>query len=182
VSEDKTETKEFDPIWQTAVWLREEIPISPLSNGDKAALRRLDPVNLDQRHLGPLFALLARLENQGQATDKGVKLSHKLADLITINALALANGRHDGMSPFGGALAAIDLGEMRLNMLVSADLDTLAELGPRIARRFAANGEVANWKQFHRLARTANQPTDTEAYRTARLQIARDYQRAARQH
>lgn len=181
MSDEKIETKVFDPIWQTAVWLREEIPKSPLSNGEKAALRRLDPVNPDQRHLGPVFALLARLETKSQASENSEMVGAGLPDLITINALALANGNHVGTSPFGGALATIDLGEMRLNLLLTADLATLAELGPRIARRFAAKGQPANWKQFHRLARTADHPNDSETYRQARLQITRDFQRATTQ-
>ncbi len=181
MSEEITGAREFDPIWQAAVWLREEIPKGPLSNGDKAALRRLDPANPDQRHLAPLFALLARLEIRSNETENGFKLTDNLADLITINALALANGNHVGNYPFGAALAKIDLGELRLNMLLTADLETLAELGPRIARRFAANSQGANWKQFHRLARSADQPTDGETYRKARLQVARDFQRATLQ-
>jgi hypothetical protein len=170
---EKPDTKAIDPIWQLAAWLKDDSDRCPLTNGEKAALRRMDPSNVDRRYLVSLYSVLARLEPQSD----GYAFGDSLADLITINAIALGNGNHVGATSIGEALAAIEYGALRLNSLLSADLATLAELLPRIAKRLSAQGQSVNWKEFHRLARTAPLPSDDDRHCAVRVSIARNFQR-----
>lgn len=162
-----TEPSKRDPISHLAYLLRDEHEASALSNGDKAALRRLDPLKPDQRHWLPLMRALSL-----------TGLADTFAVRITVNALALSEGRHDGEIGFGAALAQTEVSDLKLGMLLSADLPTLAELGPRLARRLASEGAAANWRQFRKLVETAALSTDDPDHRDIRIRIARDFQRA----
>jgi CRISPR system Cascade subunit CasB len=149
--------------------------------GDHAALRRMVPANPAGAAL-PLFRLLTELNAPvGRRVGRWA--------LVT-NALALARGRHDRGVKAGAGLHLAGVSEARVNMLLAADLDVLFDLLPRIARRLDSAGPEGrlDWRPLAALALHAADDTpggdngagDEERVRKARVDIARQYSRAAR--
>jgi hypothetical protein len=176
MSEEAAEKRPPDPIWLLAEWLRPNDKVERLGNGEKAALRRLDPAAPDQRHLFAFYRVIAMLEERGVAEPFAPKPD---IQMLIVNALALAEGRHEARTPFGAALQAADFTENRLAQLMTADRETLIDLGPRVARRLSAAAQGADWRQFAQLARTADLPTEEPAHRDIRIRITQAFQTAA---
>ena len=95
--------------------------------------------------------------------------------------VALARGLHDGQRDAGRALHALGFSEQRLMALLSADLATLTDLLPRIARRAAAAGEALDWRPLALLAWYAgnDDPRLEEKADEQRRRIASGWIRAA---
>lgn len=143
-----------------------------LCPGEAAALRRLDPLAPDQRHLPALFRLLAEIE--APLSDDDVA---RLA--LIAHALALARGLHDPNLAPGRGLAGIALSEARLAALLAADFASLADLLPRLARRLAAQSCAIDWRPLASLAWTAGRYEDQAE--TIRRRLAADFVRATDQ-
>lgn len=134
------------------------------SMGQLAALRRMDPA-APGKAATVLYALLDELD-----------LNLERADLVrrwalVLHALALARGNHHPDIPLGKALHAIAFSEARLAQLLTADLDSLTDLLPRIARRLASQSQPADWRPLLNLVLLS----DTPELDAARLLIARSF-------
>lgn len=140
-----------------------------LGPGEAAALRRLDPLAPDQRHLPALFHLLAEIEAPLGEDDVA-----RLA--LIAHALALARGLHDPNVPPGRGMAELGLSEARLAALLAADFAGLADLLPRLARRLAAQSRAVDWRPLARLAWTAGRYEDEAE--AIRRRLAADFVRA----
>ena len=116
-----------------------------IGTGEAAALRRLDPLDPDRRHILPLMRLLAATE-----IDDTPGTWRRLA--LIANAVALARGLHDPQMEAGRGLHSMNFSEQRLMALLAADFATLADLLPRIARRAAAAGVAMDWRPLALLA------------------------------
>lgn len=140
--------------------------------GIDAALRRMDPA-----HPGAAATVAFRaLAEAGLDLDRHRPESLS-AWLLIVHTLALARWRHEYRIPVGQGLAAMRLGDNRFEQLLSADFETLQQLLPRLARRFAGNKEVSgmDFTPLARLAIAASAwPDDLEK---ARLEIALSYTR-----
>lgn len=144
----------------------------PGQTGINAAIRRMDPANPGAAATAALRAMAeAGLDLDSLNTER---LS---AWLLIIHTLSLARWRHEPRIKIGQGLAALRLGDNRLKQLLSADFETLQQLLPRLARRFAGCTEVPgmDFVPLARLALAAGAwPDDLEP---ARLEIARSYTR-----
>jgi len=140
--------------------------------GIDAALRRMNPAQ-------PAAAATSALRVLAAA---GLEIDELCPDdlaawMVIAHILALARWRHEPRIPVGQGLAAMRLGENRLKQLLSADRETLQQLLPRLARRFANTTDVSgmDFTPLAKLVLAANaKPEDLEQ---ARLDIARSYVR-----
>ena len=139
----------------------------PISTGEHAALRRMDPSSI-----GPAAFAFERLWVQAGAPE-----SDPERWALIVHALALARGRHDPRRPTGAALQEVGLTEQRLNLLLAADLEVLFDLLPRLARRLDARAAALDWLPLADIVLNAGR-NEVEADR-ARLRIARAYARAS---
>lgn len=109
-------------------------PGERISMGDHAALRRMNPLEP-----GAAAAIVCRL-----LAERGVDLdalddAHLLRWCVIVHALALARGAHSKQAPIGKALWEMGYSEPRINQLLVADFDGLAQLVPRLARRLQSS-------------------------------------------
>lgn len=141
-----------------------------IGTGEAAALRRLDPLDPDRRHILPLMRLLAATEIENTPGTWP-----RLA--LIANAVALARGLHDPKMEAGRGLHALNLSEQRLMALLAADFAALADLLPRIARRAAAAGVAMDWRPLALLAWFADR--DEARADAERRKIASAWLRAA---
>lgn len=142
----------------------------PGQTGIDAAIRRMDPANPG----AAATPALRELAEAGLDLD-GLHPEHLSAWLLIIHTLALARWRHEPRVKIGQCLAAMRLGDNRLKQLLSADFETLQQLLPRVARRFASFTEVPGM-DFMPLARLALAASArSEDLEPARLEIARSY-------
>ena len=95
---------------------------------------------------------------------------------LIVHSLALARGRHDPRMSSGRGLVSAGLTELRLDMLLAADLDVLFDLLPRLARRLSAGAVALDWLPLAEIVLNAGR--DEDRADRARLQIARTYARA----
>lgn len=116
-----------------------------IGTGEAAALRRLDPLDPDRRHILPLMRLLAAVD-----VEDTPGTWRRLA--LIANVVAVARGLHDPKVEAGRGLHALNLSEQRLMALLAADFATLADLLPRIARRAKADGVAMDWRPLALLA------------------------------
>lgn len=136
--------------------------------GDHAALRRMDP-----RAPGRAGVVLYRLIVDVGLDPAGDRLRHWA---LVSHCLALVRGAHSKDIATGAALQALPMTELRLNQLLAADQDVLFDLLPGLARRLAAKGSALNWAPLAMLALYG----DRESSDCTRLEIARDFARAAK--
>jgi CRISPR type I-E-associated protein CasB/Cse2 len=149
-----------DTLQRMADWMT-----SPHTNtGDLATLRRMDPNDPSSAAL-VLHRLLGSTGVDGNPSQKWALIAH---------CLALAHGKHRTGGPnVGQALAALSYGEARLQMLLRADNDTLADILPRLARRLHSKGQPMDWWPLARIVLFSTSHPDRA--QRAREQIARDY-------
>lgn len=132
--------------------------------GAHAALRRMNP-------LAPGIAasvVYRLLAEQGVSLEDDARL---LRWCVLVHALALARGGHDRRTSIGKGLWAMNYTERRINQLLVADFDGLAQLVPRLARRLRASGSALDFVPLMRLVLTAD--LNPKAADRARLDIAR---------
>jgi CRISPR type I-E-associated protein CasB/Cse2 len=126
-----------DPLASLAAMLRS----GATSTGERARLRRADPA---QGSRNALFEAERLFHAAG--IDAALPDRHRRWFLV-LHCLALAEGRHDprGAAEPGAALARMRVSEARVQQLVEADLATLFDLLPRLARRIASEAAAVNW-------------------------------------
>lgn len=132
--------------------------------GDLASLRRMDPIDPSGAAL-VLYRLLG---------DVGMEGEQSRSWSLIVHCLALAHGKHRSGGPnVGEALVALHYGEARLDLLLRADAETLADVLPRLARRLHAKGQLMDWWPLAKLI--LNRDSGRSNAQRAREQIARDY-------
>jgi CRISPR system Cascade subunit CasB len=139
-----------------------------LSNGDRAALRRID---LDTPVTPTLWKVLFDL---GQDEPRGMsetKWEQRWATLLM--GMAHCAGLHDYDVPLGQALAEAGWAETRFVRLMEADDETLPVLLRRMAQYLASKQQPANWDDVRKLLFYQSGDTAEDI----RLSIARPYYR-----
>ncbi len=147
-------------------------PDRPGQTGINAALRRMDPA-----HPGAsATAAFRAMADAGMDLDK-LHPGQMPAWLLIVHTMALARWRHDSSKPVGQGLVAMNFSENRLKQLLSADFNTLQQLLPRLARRFAGCTDVPgmDFTPLARLALAANASPDK--LEKTRLDVALSYTR-----
>ncbi len=169
----ETETSTDEPISSSQAVGRAAGMLHPeegsLPNGDRAALRRIDP---DTPVTPTLWKVLIELD-QGDAPDwiSQTKWEQRWATLLM--GMAHCAGLHDYDVPLGQALAEAGWAETRFVRLMEADDETLPVLLRRMAQYLASKQQPANWDDvrtllFYQFGDTAED---------IRLSIARPYYR-----
>jgi CRISPR system Cascade subunit CasB len=140
-----------------------------LPNGDRAALRRIDP---DTPVTPTLWKVLFDLE-QGKAPGwiGQTKWEQRWATLLM--GMAHCAGLHDYEVSLGQALAEADWAETRFVRLMEADDETLPVLLRRMAQYLASKQQPANWDDVRKLLFYQSGDTAEDI----RLSIARPYYR-----
>jgi len=139
------------------------------STADLAAIRRMNPSDPSGAAV-VLYRLLGSL---------GINGPQARPWALIVHCLALARGKHRTGGPgVGKALVEIGYGEARLQMLLRADFETLADVLPRLARRLHSRNQLMDWWPLAHLV--LGSATDPERAQRAREQIARDYVIASR--
>ncbi len=135
-----------------------------LSNGERARLKRTPLIGA-----APL-AYTRFLMAHVPETFHGPRYEFGWRALLA--GLAMSRGNpHNPNVPFGQALKTVDVSELRLESLLSADERVLATLALRAARRLAAKAQTCNWRDIAWLIF----PCGDAAADQARERIARAY-------
>jgi len=118
-----------------------------LPNGDRAALRRIDP---DTPVTPTLWKVLFDLD-QDESPDwiRQTKWEQRWATLLM--GMAHCAGLHDYEVPLGQALAEAGWSETRFVRLLEAEEDTLPVLIRRMAQYLASKQQPANWDDVRQL-------------------------------
>lgn len=167
----QTESDEDDPISPAQAVGRAAGMLHPedgsLSNGDRAALRRID---LDQPVTPTLWKVLFALDqDEAPAWIGETKWEQRWATLLM--GMAHCAGLHDYDVPLGQALAEAGWAETRFVRLMEADDETLPVLLRRMAQYLASKQQPANWDDVRRLLFYQSGDTSEDI----RLSIARPY-------
>ena len=139
-----------------------------LSNGDRAALRR---INTDAPVTPALWKVLHHLgipepdPKYDTSEDR-----HERNWGLLLMGMAHCAGLHDYDVPLGKALALAGWSELRFTRLMEADDETLPKLLRRMAQYLASKDQAANWADVAYLLFS-----NGEAAHDTRLRIARAY-------
>lgn len=142
-----------------------------LSEGDRAALRRLNP---ESPFTPVLWKVLAYLQEEGAPVKVGDEADERCwATLLVGMAHCIAPGRnlHDYRTPLGRALSTIGWQPPRLEQLLRARGPALAALIRRMAQQLAAREQPVNWSEVADLLFEQEGPKAE----SVRLRIARSY-------
>ena len=162
------------PIWkQEAGWLAKIA--SRLANdgfpmGDYAALRRMNP----QTPSSHAEIAAERLLASAGAAPTGE--ADRKRWLLIIHCLALTRGQHSHRASTGSVLAQVQYSEERINRLLSADFEVIADVLPRLARFLGAKGAAIDWLPLARIARWTGRAENRADQ--SRNRVAREYARA----
>lgn len=142
-----------------------------LSNGDRAALRR---INTDAPVTPALWKVLHHLgipepDPQYGTSDAAVARYERRWGLLLMG-MAHCAGLHDYEVPLGKALALAGWSELRFTRLMEADDETLPTLVRRMAQYLASNDQRANWADVAYLLFSRG-----DGGHKVRLRIARAY-------
>jgi len=139
-----------------------------LPNGDRAALRRIDP---DTPVTPTLWKVLFDLKQDESKGMPQTKWEQRWATLLM--GMAHCAGLHDYDVPLGRALAEAGWAETRFVRLMEADDETLPVLLRRMAQYLASKQQPANWDDVRKLLFYQS----GETAEGIRLSIARPYYR-----
>ena len=119
--------------------------ISRASTGDRAALARLQPDQLQAHELAALSrALLAAgMQPESWHPDTWPRWA------LIAQGIALAG--HDGRGKLGEQLARAKIAESRVTKLLTARGDAFRQLVPRIVRLMASKSVAPNWRELGEL-------------------------------
>lgn len=141
------------------------------SNGERAALARLQPESLQPHELAALSrALLAA----GLSPESWRPETWPRWALIA-HGIALAG--HDGSRALGVQLADAGVAESRVTKLLTSRGDAFRQLLPRLLRLMASKSVSPNWKELGPLVlkQESSERGDVEAAESLRLKIAGPY-------
>lgn len=140
-------------------------PGERIGMGEHAALRRMNPLEP-----GAAAAIVCRLLADREVDVDALTDAQLLRWCVIVHALALARGAHSRQTPIGKGLWDMGYGEQRINQLLVADFDGLAQLVPRLARRLhSGNVAAMDFMPLAYLLLASNE----DARSRARLSIAR---------
>ncbi len=142
-----------------------------LSNGDRAALRRISP---DKPFTPALWKVLYRLKRAGAPVGIGSETrEHRWATLLMGMAFCISphSNLHDYHVPLGRALAEAGWSELRFVQLLRAEGKALDVHVRRVAQYLASKSQKANWAHVADLL--FNQ--SNEWAEKTRLSISRSY-------
>ena len=168
-----TDLSEDDPISPSQAVGRAAGMLDPdtghLPNGDRAALRRIDP---DTPVTPTLWKVLFELD-QGDSPDWIGQTTWEKRWATLLMGMAHCAGLHDYNVPLGQALAKAGWAETRFVRLLEAGDETLPILLRRMAQYLASKQQPANWDDARRLLFYQSGDTAEDI----RLSIARPYYR-----
>ena len=157
----------FQAVGRAAGMLHPET--GSLPNGDRAALRRIDP---DTPVTPTLWKVLFDLD-QDESPDWISQTTWEQRWATLLMGMAHCAGLHDYDVPLGRALAEAGWSETRFVRLMEADEDALPVLIRRMAQYLASKQQAANWDDVRQLL--FDQFGDKAE--GVRLRIARPYYR-----
>lgn len=140
-----------------------------LSEGDAAALRRMDPAHPNAPGFWKLLATVLAGQIPGGDVERQRDLEERWAAIVV--GLAQLGDLNARGARFGRALAAAGLAEGRFVRLLNADRAQVLDEVVLVARFLAAKGVPADWTQAARLVLSLGGPDEE----TARRDVARDY-------
>jgi hypothetical protein len=162
-----------DPVASLAGLLKPTVA----SSGVRARLRRADPRHGSRDAMFEAESLFAR------AGLPALDAEDHRRWFAVLHCLAIVEGRHDprGTGAPGRVLAELRFKEARLRALVEADIDTLFDLMPRIARLLAAKARALDWGPFAALLLHAGcaVPVREQYADAARRRLVAEYVRAS---
>lgn len=169
----ETDTSEDESISPSQAVNKAAFKLDPenekgLSNGDRAALRRID---LDTPVTPTLWKVLFDLKQDESKGMPQTKWEQRWATLLM--GMAHCAGLHDYDVPLGQALAEAGWAEPRFVRLLEADDETLPVLLRRMAQYLASKQQPANWDDVRKLLFYQS----GETAENIRLSIARPYYR-----
>jgi CRISPR system Cascade subunit CasB len=139
----------------------------PLTTGDVAALRRMDPRRIEAAFF-KLTSLVLDAQLPGDVRGRE-DLETRWAAIVI--GLAHLGDLHGTTPRLGVALANSGFSELRFSRLLRADADRLVDELPMVARYLAAKTSPADWTHAADLILSAGR-TDEER---VRRNVARDY-------
>jgi CRISPR system Cascade subunit CasB len=142
-----------------------------LPNGDRAALRRIDPDTPVTPTLWKVLFELKQDESPGWIPQ--TTWEQRWATLLM--GMAHCAGLHDYDVPLGQALAEAGWAETRFVRLMEANDETLPVLLRRMAQYLASKQQPANWDHVRQLLFSRENPFEDPE--EVRLKIARSYYR-----
>ena len=138
-----------------------------LSQGDLAALRRMDP----RRPLAPFFKIVGLALDPHMPGDAARRADVETRWATIVLGLAHMKDLYQPEVRLGRALVEAGLSEFRFARLLQADADQLADELPLLARFLAAKGVPGDWAAAARLILSAGRADEEDT----RRQLARDY-------
>ena len=162
----------YESVNQAAVMLDPETKKEKrLSNGDRAALRRINPK-------APVTPALWKVLHGLNIPEPDPQYGTLEADVaqyernwgLLLMGMAHCAGLHDYNVSLGKALALAGWSELRFTRIMEADDDTLPKLLRRMAQYLASKDQAANWADVAYLLFS-----NGEAAHDTRLRIARAY-------
>ena len=142
-----------------------------LPNGDRAALRRVNPEAPVTPALWKVLHGLGIPEPDPQyGTSEAATARYERNWGLLLMGMAHCAGLHDYNVSLGKALALAGWSELRFTRIMEADDDTLPKLLRRMAQYLASKDQAANWADVAYLLFS-----NGEAAHDTRLRIARAY-------
>ncbi len=143
-----------------------------LPNGDRAALRRVNPEAPVTPALWKVLHGLNIPEPDPQyGTSDAATARYERNWGLLLMGMAHCAGLHDYEVPLGKALALAGWSELRFTRIMEADAETLPALMRRMAQYLASKDQAANWADVAYLLFTRG----TDNAESTRLRIARNY-------
>lgn len=160
-----------DPAMPRGPWTALASHIRQASQGDRAALARLDPDALQPQAIG---ALSRALIDAGLSPETWQPQTWQTWALIA-HGMALAG--HDGQSGLGEQLARAHVAESRVHRLLTARGDAFRQLLPSLLRLLASQRVAPNWHELGALVLldASAEQRDVELAEALRLRIAGPY-------
>ena len=158
-------TRTIASLVKTVAGLLRSSPV--LTQGDLAALRRMDP----RRPLAPFFKIEGLALDPHMPGDAAQRADVETRWAAIVLGLSHMKDLHQPEVRLGRALVEAGFSEFRFARLLQADADQLVDELPLLARFLAAKGIPADWAAAARLILSAGR-TDEE---DARRHLARDY-------
>jgi CRISPR system Cascade subunit CasB len=138
-----------------------------LTQGDVAALRRMDP----RRPAAAFFKIAGLVLDEHLPGSTKRRRDQETRWAAIVQGLAQLGDRHSRAQRLGFALAEAGFSEHRFARLLTADADQLLDELPLLARLLAAKDVPADWAAAARLILSAGRADEEDA----RRRLARDY-------
>lgn len=138
-----------------------------LTQGDLAALRRMDP----RRPPAAFFKIQGLALDLHLPGEAARRMDSETRWAVVVLGLARLGDLHQAEQRLGYALVEAGYSELRFARLLQADADQLVDELPLLARFLAAKGVTADWSAAARLMLSAGRADEEDM----RRHLARDY-------